>query len=290
MTVTTKDDSPLSQEIRRIEEKSYGATKNKSESEDLVEPTSTDSYWSRFQMPEATAYPVKDNGDEETGDVVLVTAKIDDREIRHGFIRKVYSILSAQIMLTLGICAFVTLHTSTREYVLQSDWLFWTTMILTFVLLFTLQRYKKIYPINMVLLTLWTFSISYQIGIVTALYAETGQSWTIVEALFLTGVVFFVLTLYTLQSKRDFSFMEAGLGMGLLVLILWSFLGLIFGFTMGYVYALGGTVLFSGFIIYDTWMVTERLDPDDYIEAAIELYLDIVNLFLSILQLLSKDN
>lgn len=84
--------------------------------------------------------------------------------------------------------------------------------------------------------------------------------------------------------------MGAGLGIGLLVLTLWSFLGLLFGFTVGYVYSLLGTILFSGFIIFDTWMITERLDPKEYIQAVIELYLDIVNLFLLILELLSRSD
>ena len=38
----------------------------------------------------------------------------------------------------------------------------------------------------------------------------------------------------------------------------------------------------------DTWMIHNRLGPDDYIMAAIELYLDIINLFIFILQLLNR--
>ena len=34
----------------------------------------------------------------------------------------------------------------------------------------------------------------------------------------------------------------------------------------------------------DTYMIHKRLGPDDYIIAAIELYLDIINLFLFLLQ------
>ena len=38
----------------------------------------------------------------------------------------------------------------------------------------------------------------------------------------------------------------------------------------------------------DTYMIHKRLGPDDYIIAAIELYLDIINLFIFILQLLNR--
>ena len=53
------------------------------------------------------------------------------------------------------------------------------------------------------------------------------------------------------------------------------------------VYALAGCLTFSLYIILDTYMITERLGYDDYIVAAVELYLDLVNLFLSLLRLLA---
>jgi protein lifeguard len=132
--------------------------------------------------------------------------------------------------------------------------------------------------------------MAYLIGIVTALYAQSGQGGLIVEAVFITATVFIGLTLFTLQSKWDFSFLGAGLGVVLWILVLWSFFGLIFGLAQGSVYALLGSVLFSGYIIFDTYMIAERLDSEDYIVAAIQLYLDLMNLFLMILRLLTKSS
>ena len=48
--------------------------------------------------------------------------------------------------------------------------------------------------------------------------------------------------------------------------------------------------LVTGFIIYDTYMIITRLGVDDYVLAAIELYLDFINLFLFVLQCLSLTN
>lgn len=61
-----------------------------------------------------------------------------------------------------------------------------------------------------------------------------------------------------------------------------------FSSTFSLVYAIGGTLLFSGYIVYDTYLINRRLSPDEYIMGAISLYLDFVNLFLSILRLLSS--
>jgi protein lifeguard len=140
------------------------------------------------------------------------------------------------------------------------------------------------------LLGVFTMSMAYLVGIVTALFAQSGQGELIVEAVFITATVFIGLTLFTLQSKWDFSFLGAGLGVCLWIMVLWGFFGAIFGLAQGSVYALLGSVLFSAYIIFDTYMIAERLDPEDYIVAAIELYLDLVNLFLMILRLLSENS
>lgn len=122
------------------------------------------------------------------------------------------------------------------------------------------------------------------------MYAAAGAGDLVLEAVFITATVFVVLTLYTLQSKWDFSFLGAGLGMSLWVLILWGLFAAIFGVQAGYVYALLGSLVFSLFIIYDTYMLAERHDPRDYVIAAVELYLDLINLFLYILRLLGEGN
>ena len=52
--------------------------------------------------------------------------------------------------------------------------------------------------------------------------------------------------------------------------------------------AIGGAVLFSFFIIVDTQMMLHKLSPEEYMLAAINLYLDILNLFLHILRILGE--
>ena len=54
------------------------------------------------------------------------------------------------------------------------------------------------------------------------------------------------------------------------------------------VYAYCGALVFCLYIVYDTDMICNRLGYDDYIPAAIELYLDLVNLFFFLLRLLGS--
>ena len=152
-----------------------------------------------------------------------------------------------------------------------------------------LMAFKNQHPLNAQLLFVWTLMEAYTVGVVCASYAAAGQGRIVVEALVLTAAIFASLTLYTVYSKRDWSFMEAGLSSGLLLLIFWGLFSLFFPALAGGLYSLFGALLFSGFIIFDTWQITERLGYDDHILASIMLYLDILNLFLHILRLLSPD-
>ena len=45
-----------------------------------------------------------------------------------------------------------------------------------------------------------------------------------------------------------------------------------------------------GFIVFDTQMIMKRVSPEEYIVATIELYLDIINLFIEILKIMEKVN
>lgn len=55
-----------------------------------------------------------------------------------------------------------------------------------------------------------------------------------------------------------------------------------------FVLCLAGAVVFSGFIIFDTHIMMTKLSPEEYIMAAINLYLDAINLFMYILRILSS--
>jgi FtsH-binding integral membrane protein len=46
------------------------------------------------------------------------------------------------------------------------------------------------------------------------------------------------------------------------------------------------SLIFCGYIIYDTDNIIKRYSYDEYIWAAVSLYLDIINLFLSLMQVL----
>ena len=133
---------------------------------------------------------------------------------------------------------------------------------------------------------------SVTIAFVCVVYWGAGAGDLIFVAAGITLFIFCALTVYTLVSKQDFSFCAPFLFVSLTVMLVWGIVLRICFIYAGYNadaymwYSLLGALLFSAFIIFDTWKIANILGPDDYVIACIELYLDILNLFLHILSLL----
>jgi FtsH-binding integral membrane protein len=205
-------------------------------------------------------------------------------DIKNAFIRKVYSILFIQILGTVVVGGIMSKE-EISQWVLQNTWLIWTSMIGALVSIFALYFKAHSHPTNVILLGVFTLLESIAVG-----GAISGFNQTIVlKALVITLFVFGGLTLFTFQSKYDFSSLGTYLYGGLLVFIFTGLAALFFPWskTIDAVYAGAGALIFSGYILFDTWMLMNRLTPDDWVIACVSLYLDVLNLFLNILRLLS---
>eukprot|EP00290_Baffinella_frigidus_P005480 CAMPEP_0180134780 /NCGR_PEP_ID=MMETSP0986-20121125/10381_1 /TAXON_ID=697907 /ORGANISM="non described non described, Strain CCMP2293" /LENGTH=312 /DNA_ID=CAMNT_0022075237 /DNA_START=85 /DNA_END=1023 /DNA_ORIENTATION=+ len=264
------------------------------------------------------------------------------KEIRLGFLRKVYGILSVQLLATAVVCAIAMgvprsapvagyYVLALGSFLAGSKAFYWTMFVFSLITLFALMAYKNRHPLNLQLLAVWTIMMAFSVATTCVMvtcdpmvsksglvadstplslatspgalalaggelqcaigtpYATKGIN-SVLMAVGITTAVFLSLTTFTFQSKWDFSFLGAGL---FVVLIIFMFFGLgmsIMGASleMQYLYALGGTIIFSLYIVFDTWMISAKLGPDDYIMGAITLYLDIINLFVYILQLVAR--
>lgn len=125
-------------------------------------------------------------------------------------------------------------------------------------------------------------------AIMMTLHKPNGMQM-ILTAASLTGMALFGLTAYAVKSKRDFSYMGGFLSGALLVLIGAGIVQIFFHnpiFNM--VVDVFGVLLFLGYILFDVSRVVTGGERN-YVFAAIGIYLDILNLFLRILNLLSDD-
>ncbi|OAD68752.1 hypothetical protein PHYBLDRAFT_173167 [Phycomyces blakesleeanus NRRL 1555(-)] len=206
-------------------------------------------------------------------------------EIRLQFVRKVYSILTAQIFGTVIMSAFYLYNSNAKHFVQTNPWLLYTSMFGSFGVLLLLMWKARSAPLNYVLLGIFTLLESQLVGTVVTFYDQT----IVLQALVITAGVFFGLTIFTLQSKWDFSGMGPILYAGIWVLLLAGIVQIFIPFSKGIelAMAIGGVVIFSGYIIFDTFLIFNRYSPEDYIMASTSLYMDIINLFLRILQILN---
>lgn len=139
------------------------------------------------------------------------------------------------------------------------------------------------YPTNFYLLAVFTFFESLTIGTIVSFFDKI----LVIQAIVLTAVIVFGLTMYTFQTKRDFSAMGAGLYALLCVLLAGGILQMFLRSpAMELGLALGGAFIFSMYLVYDTQQIMRKTSPEEYIDAAIQIYLDITRLFIEILRIL----
>ncbi|MHB8920984.1 MAG: Bax inhibitor-1/YccA family protein [Halothiobacillus sp.] len=113
-----------------------------------------------------------------------------------------------------------------------------------------------------------------------------GGDQIVMTALGGTGAIFFALSAYALTTRRDFSFMGGFLMVGLIVVLL-AMLGNLFFHLPALSMALSAAVilLMSGFILFDTSRMVNG-GEDNYLMMTVSLYLNIYNIFVSLLNLL----
>ncbi|XP_003224670.1 protein lifeguard 4 [Anolis carolinensis] len=233
---------------------------------------------------ESPSYPRSSIEDDFNYGTNVASASV---HIRLAFLRKVYSILSLQIFLTTVTSAVFLYSSTVRTFVHESPALLLVSLLGSLVVIVALTLYRHQHPVNLYLLFGFTILEALTVATTVTFYEVS----VVLQAFILTTGVFLALTAYTLQSKRDFSKAGAGLFACLWILVLASFLKFFFhSEVVEVVFAAAGALVFCGFIIYDTHLLMHKLSPEEYILAAINLYLDIINLFLHLLRLLEAFN
>lgn len=234
-----------------------------------------------------TAYRKDDVEAGGGGSRPLYPMMMESPELRWAFIRKIYAIVAIQLLATIAVGAVVvTVHPISTFFVSTTGGLaLYIVLIITpFIVLCPLYYYHQKHPVNYLLLGIFTISLGFAVGLTCAF--TSGK--VILEAVILTAAVVVSLTLYTFWAARrghDFNFLGPFLFGALFVLILFSLIQVLFplGKISVMIYGLLASIIFCGYIIYDTDNLIKRYSYDEYIWAAVALYLDVINLFLSLL-------
>ncbi|KAJ4969423.1 hypothetical protein NE237_016124 [Protea cynaroides] len=227
--------------------------------------------------------------DVEAGARPLYPMMLESPELRWAFIRKIYCIITLQLLLTVAVAAVVVSVPPISRFFVSTGAglaLYIVLIIMPFIVLCPLYYYYQRHPVNMLLLAVFTISIAFAVGLTCAF--TSGK--VILESAILTSVVVLSLTLYTFWAVRrghDFNFLGPFLFGAILVLMVFALIQILFplGKLSVMIYGALASIIFCGYIVYDTDNLIKRYSYDEYIWASVSLYLDIINLFLSLLTL-----
>jgi len=217
------------------------------------------------------------------------------REVRMGFVRKVYGILAVQLLLTTAIAW--PIYGMGKRWAVENRWLMLVAvgvMMVTMCSMCLCQPMLRKFPHNYLFLSAITAAMSILIGFSASMY--TAES--VLLCAFLTCAIFIGMTIFAWTTKTDFTgagpylfaFMLCLSMMGLTITIM-AFCGVqVHALRMFYSFL--AVLLFTFYIVYDTQLMMGELGGhaisfgiDDYVFASLNLYLDIVNLFLHLLAL-----
>ena len=163
---------------------------------------------------------------------------------------------------------------------------YWGAVIFEFALLIGLMFAKNKTPLNLILLFAFTFMTGFTLSPTLAMFIAANMGYVIGEAFLLTAVAFGGLTIFAMNTKRDFTTIGKILFITLIVIIVASLLNIFLKLPMlQLIIASVSAILFSFFILYDTQNII-RGNVSSEVEAAVALYLDFLNLFISLLEIL----
>ena len=211
------------------------------------------------------------------------TGLVRTGEERATLVRRTYTLVFVSILVTMVGSTYALSNAALMQAVAAHPFL---TMACAFVPLLAAQGARTRFPLNIAMVLLFTFAMGVMLAPVLYVY-NARQPGIIVQAAALTVGAFGVLTLYAFLSRRDFSAWGGFLVVGLWVLIGTSLLNMFFYSTAAELWiASVAILLFSGLLIFDTWRLRNVFGPDDYVIAAVQIYLDLLNLFMAILRVL----
>lgn len=198
------------------------------------------------------------------------------------FIKKTYQYLTASLIAATAGAYIGLLFIKSSSFI----WI-----IIELALLFGLMAAKKNEALAAVLLFAFTFVTGLTLGPILNHYVAIGSSSIIAQAFGITAITFGALTIFAFRTTKDFSSFTKPLFIALITIIVVSLLNVfIFKSPLGSVLISAACAfVFSLYILVDTQMIIKG-QYDSPLLAAVALYLDIFNLFISILNILGFVN
>lgn len=205
---------------------------------------------------------------------------------------KVYSIILCQLILTIGFLLLAIYYDPFKEYLEIHSFSFKVIGMFTiFGTLFPLaccECSRRIFPINLILFLLFSVGQSFLL----AAFISRSYPDHVLFAFYLTALICFILTLFAIFIKIDFTVMGGIISIGSMVFFYACIIYLFFpGNLFKHIVLVTGVIIFTIHLIYDTQLMIGgnhrySISPDEYLIAAIVIHIDIVFIFVIILSMI----
>lgn len=194
----------------------------------------------------------------------------------------------------MALIALFQFHEGALLYAYSNPWMLNLAMISTLALTLLMSfstTLRREAPLNFAILGLYTVCQGFLVGLVSSFY----EVEKVMYAIGLTAAITFGLSIYATTTKEDFT-MKGGMLVSLVMaLTIGSLISIFYrGEFFMLLLSIGGAAVFSMYIVYDLQMImgdrTLSISAEEYIFAALTLYVDIVRIFMELLKILRYIN
>ncbi|XP_062848942.1 protein lifeguard 1 [Trichomycterus rosablanca] len=221
---------------------------------------------------------------------LYVESAFEDKTVRRAFIRKVFSVVTMQLLVTFSVVSIFTFSETVKKAVQSNIWIYLSSYIIFMVVALALSFSSTLcrkHPWNMISLSVVTLSLSYMVGTVASFHNTTA----VIIAMGSTLIISFTIIIFSAQTRVDFTLCNGILLVLAMDLIMFGFFSIFYySSILQIIYGSLGALLYAVFLAVDCQLVMGRekyaLNPEEYVFASLIIYLDIIMIFLYILMLL----
>src|SRR6201987_3243072 len=209
------------------------------------------------------------------------------------YMLQVYNFMAAGLVVT-GLVAYAAVATGLYQAIASTPLICLVMLAPLGAVLFLSFRIERM-SIGAAQATFWTYAALMGLSLAGIFLLYTGTS--IARVFFITAGTFAAMSLYGYTTQRDLSQFGSFLFMGLIGIVLASLVNIFIGSSaLQFAISVIGVIIFTGLTAWDTQRIKEvylESDPGDLLTkkalmGALSLYLDFINLFVMLLQLVGQ--
>ncbi|CAI2354821.1 unnamed protein product [Caenorhabditis sp. 36 PRJEB53466] len=232
------------------------------------------------------------NGDEK------YSFQFSDKTIRAAFVRKVFSLVFIMLSIVGGVTLFPWLHAPTMRMVRHNTGIYlgsYVVFLVTYLSLSCCEGPRRKFPINLIVTAIFTFATATMTMVISAHHDAN----VVLLALAICIGCTLAIVVFASQTKFD---LTAHMGYVMIASVCFMMFGLVaiisaYFFKIKFMimlYALGGSLIMMMYLFLDVQMMMGgrkyEISPEDYIYAAVQIFIDIVQLFWYLLTLFGSSD